>query len=67
MRSKIGNVKSMCFSMVTGSINKPPQLSVHPWFVDRYFDQATMNAAAVLSDVSITYSTTAQRNALQQS
>ncbi len=37
MRSKIeiGNAKLTSFSMVMGSIIKPP------WFVDRYFDQYT--------------------------
>ena len=34
MRSKIGNAKSTRFSMVTGSIIKPPQLSVHGFRID---------------------------------
>ena len=34
LRSKIGNAKSKCFSMVTGFILKPRQLSVHGLWID---------------------------------
>ena len=34
MRSRIGNAKSTCFSMVIGFILKPPQLSVYGLWID---------------------------------